>query len=176
MEICRRVGLAAMHGIYFDDTAEYDYTQHLRAIGESTEAVFLEAPKREEKPKRSKDLEFKDQKDGIDLPADVLPSKVEMTVGVMNQSSGLEGGLQPDMDPRLREIMEALEDDEYLDDNLDDDFFEELNAEGDPYVPEDEVEEYYEEEEIDEDGSYDWQAAFRKYELLQWKLAKEHEN
>lgn len=152
-----------MHGIYFDDTAEYDYTQHLRAIGESTEAVFLEAPKKEEKPKRSKELEFRDKKGDIELPADVLPSNVEMSVGVMNQSSGLEGGLQPDMDPRLREIMEALEDEEYVDEELDDDFFEELNAEGDPYVPGDEEEEYYEEEEVmDENGGYDWQAAFRK--------------
>ncbi|KAL1926005.1 hypothetical protein VTP01DRAFT_7098 [Rhizomucor pusillus] len=167
-EIDRRVGQAAMHGIYFDDTAEYDYTQHLRAIGESTEAVFLEAPKKEEKPKRSKELEFRDKKGDIELPADVLPSNVEMSVGVMNQSSGLEGGLQPDMDPRLREIMEALEDEEYVDEELDDDFFEELNAEGDPYVPDDEEEEYYEEEEVmDENGGYDWRAAFRNFKRQQ---------
>lgn len=107
------------------------------------------------------------------LPANVLPSSVEMNVGVMNQSTGLDGGLQPDMDPRLREVLEALSDEEYVENDLDDDFFEALNAEGDPYDPaedeeyfdsEEEYEDYQDEqeEEITQDN-YDWQAAFNKY-------------
>ncbi|KAI9491699.1 Low temperature viability protein-domain-containing protein [Zychaea mexicana] len=168
-EIDRRVGQAAMQGIYFEDTADYDYTQHLRAIGSTTEAVFLEAPKKEEKPKKSSSaLEFKDDGDDdkdrklVELPAGVLPSDIEMNVGVMNQTTGLEGGLQPDMDPRLREIMEALEDEEYVEDGLNEDFFDELDAEGAPYVHEEDEEEDYEEEL--EDGNYNWEAAFRNFQ------------
>ena len=44
-----RVGQAALHGVYFDDT-KYDYLQHLRPIGESEgEAIFIEASKKEKK-------------------------------------------------------------------------------------------------------------------------------
>lgn len=157
--------------------------QHLRTIGDATDAVFLEAPAKKEKPKRLEDGglfkdddEYREQKNPnlIQLPSDVLPSRVEMTVGVMNQASGVGNGLQPDMDPRLREVLEALSDEEYVDDDLDDDFFEALNAEGEPYDPaEDEEyydseEEYYEEYEEEEEGeeqsaeNYDWQAAFNK--------------
>lgn len=161
----RRVSQATAQGIYFDDVGDYDYTQHLRTIGDSTEAVFLEAPQREEKPKKSSggDLMFKeDQKERqvIELPADAMPSNIERDIGAMANVTGLEGGLQPDMDPRLREVLEALEDDEYADGQVDEDFFDELNAEGDPYIPEEEDYEEYEEEM--EDGSYNWEAAFRK--------------
>jgi len=38
----RNVGEAAKYGIYFDDT-EYDYTQHLKVIGEDPSAVFIPA-------------------------------------------------------------------------------------------------------------------------------------
>ncbi|KAI8146197.1 Low temperature viability protein-domain-containing protein [Fennellomyces sp. T-0311] len=162
-EIDRRVGHAAMQGIYFDDTADYDYTQHLRAIGGSTEAVFLEAPKKEEKPKKSSALAFKDEeRQVIELPSDVLPSSIEMNVGVMGQSTGLDGGLQPDMDPRLREIMEALEDEEYVEDDLEEDFFDELNADGPEYVHEEYEDEDYEDEM--DDGNYNWEAAFRNFQ------------
>lgn len=105
---------------------------------------------------------FKEDKERqvIELPADAMPSMIERDVGAMAHVTGLEGGLQPDMDPRLREVLEALEDEEYVDGQLDEDFFDELNAEGDPYIPEEEELEEYEEEM--EDGSYNWEAAFRK--------------
>jgi protein LTV1 len=174
-----RVGQAALYGVFYDDS-EYDYTQHLKPIG-ATDAVFMEAPGKKEKPKRLDDSSmFKDNDEDrpqknpnlFELPADVLPSNVEMPVGVMNQNTGLENGLQPDMDPRLREILEALSDEEYVENDLGDDFFEELNAEGEAYDPyEDEEyydsEEYYDdeqqedEEQVDEEN-YDWEAAFKK--------------
>lgn len=113
------------------------------------------------------------------LPTNVLPSTVEMSVGVMNQGTGLDKGLQPDMDPRLREVLEALSDEEYVDGDLDEDFFESLHAEGEPYNPEDdeeyydseqEYEEFYEDDDdVEEDEqeeneeNYDWQSAFKKY-------------
>ena len=155
-----------MQGIYFEDTADYDYTQHLKTMGGDTEAVFLEAPTKAEKPKNPSALQFKDDepkdKDRtlIELPAGVLPSDIEMNIGVMNQTTGLDGGLQPDMDPRLREIMEALEDEEYVENDLNEDFFDELDGEGDLYVHEEHDDEEYEDE-MDE-GNYNWEAAFRK--------------
>ncbi|KAI8366887.1 Low temperature viability protein-domain-containing protein [Blakeslea trispora] len=169
-EIDQRIGQAAQHGIFFDD-GEYDYMQHLRTMGDATDAVFLEAPT---KKKESK-LEDGFLKEDLQLPNSVLPSAVEMSVGVMNQQTGLDGGLQPDMDPRLREVLEALEDEEYVENDLGDDFFDSLNAEGDF----EEEEEEYEEEEYEEEqegeqqegeqqeGEYDWQAAFQKFKLQQ---------
>lgn len=44
-------------------------------------------------------------------------------------------GFQPDMDPRLREVLEALEDEEYVDEKEDDDFFGELTNEGEEVDP-----------------------------------------
>jgi protein LTV1 len=146
----------------------------------------LEAPSKKEKPKTLNDSMFKDddvhrdQKNPnlFQLPIDVLPSNIEMSVGVMNQPTGLDNGLQPDMDPRLREVLEALSDEEYIEGDLDEDFFESLNAEGEAYDPEEDDEEYYDsEEEIEEyyedeieggEGqevhadNYDWQTAFKK--------------
>ena len=51
-------GEAAEYGIFFDDT-EYDYMQHLRSVGETTDAVLLEAPGSKDKGKgKSKELVF----------------------------------------------------------------------------------------------------------------------
>ncbi|KAL9555533.1 hypothetical protein MBANPS3_002318 [Mucor bainieri] len=189
-EIDQRIGQAAQYGIFFDD-GEYDYTQHLKPIG-GTDSVFLEAPSKKEKPKTLNDSMFKDddvhrdQKNPnlFQLPSNVLPSNIEMSVGVMNQTTGLDGGLQPDMDPRLREVLEALSDEEYVENDLDDDFFEALNADGEPYDPAEDEEYYdseeeYEDYEVDaEDGeeeineeNYDWQAAFNKFKLNQNRRA-----
>ncbi|CEP09868.1 hypothetical protein [Parasitella parasitica] len=188
-EIDQRIGQAAQYGIFFDD-GEYDYTQHLKPIG-ATDAVFLEAPGKKEKPKTFNESMFKDDDADVhrdqknpnlfQLPANVLPSSIEMSVGVMNQSTGREGGLQPDMDPRLREVLEALSDEEYVEDDLGDDFFEALNADGEAYDPaEDEEyfdsEEEYEEFEVEEGeevnaDNYDWQAAFDKFKLSQNRRA-----
>ncbi|KAI8989284.1 Low temperature viability protein-domain-containing protein [Pilobolus umbonatus] len=190
-EIDQRIGQAALYGVYYDDS-EYDYTQHLRPIG-ATDAVFLEAPTVKKEKKVNIEEMFQDKSDYrekknmnmFEIPSEVLPSSVEMSVGVMNQGTNMDQGLQPDMDPRLREVMEALEDEEYIDDKLDDDFFEALNAEGEPYDPEeDEYEDYsdeeyeeYEEYEVsgEEEGdhkaggeeNYDWEAAFKKFKLNQ---------
>lgn len=189
----RRIGQAALYGIYYDD-GEYDYTQHLKPIG-GIDTVFLQAPGKKEKTNtNTMESMFKEEEDKdvhrdqknpnlFQIPNEVLPSSIEMKVGLMNQPTGLDNGLQPDMDPRLREVLEALSDEEYVENDLGDDFFEGLNAEGEPYDPaedeeyfdsEEEIEEYYEdEEEYEEDReggasaaggeeNYDWQAAFKK--------------
>ncbi|KAI9307818.1 Low temperature viability protein-domain-containing protein [Cunninghamella echinulata] len=185
-EIDQRVGQAALHGIFFDD-AEYDYMQHLKPMG-APDAVFLEAPtarkektKQQEKQQQSTglfdDVNSKKNPNLFELPTDVLPSSVEVNTKLMGQT-GLEGGLQPDMDPRLREVLEALEDEEYVEDDLDESFFDNLNDDAaEPYNPDedeyyDDEEEEYEYEDIEEDGpvdpeNYDWQTAFNKFKRNQ---------
>ncbi|ORX49091.1 Low temperature viability protein [Hesseltinella vesiculosa] len=203
-EIDSRVGQAALHGIYFDD-GEYDYMQHLKPMGSNTDAVFLEAPlatNQKKDKQKSGGLQFRDEDTStadlfnkverqknpnlVELPMDVLPSGVE--VSGANQSTGLDGGLQPDMDPRLREVLEALEDEEYVEDDLAESFFDDLNdleaEEYDPYEDEYDSDDYYdsqgeEEEEVEEyfeDGSvdpenYDWQTAFNKFKRDQRRSA-----
>jgi protein LTV1 len=195
--IHRRVGQAALHGVFFDD-AEYDYMQHMKPIG-STDAVFLEAPgssRKEKGGRRGGDddngglvlreeveaglfdrVNDKKNPNLFEMPAGVLPSMIELDKGVMNQQTGLEGGLQPDMDPRLREVLEALEDEEYVENDLEEDFFDDLNDDtAEAYDPEEdeyyddsdaEYEEYedYEDDQVDgpiDPENYDWQAAFNK--------------
>lgn len=157
-------GEATLYGIYFDDT-EYDYMQHLRPVGAS-DAVLLENPalkKDKGKQREDNNVQFKD--DPIALPDEVFASRSEMSLTYQNQQNIPEElkGFQPDMDPKLREVLEALEDEEYVDNDVDDDFFLELSKEGNGDADED--------EEADIDGDLDdeedWRArfsAFKKHE------------
>ena len=122
-------GEAFLYGVYFDDT-EYDYMQHLRPVGmreDGVESVLVEAPKKPTLKKTS----------GLpislhDLPLEALPSASELPRDFESQAAVQSSisGLQPDMDPHLRQTLEALEDDAYVDDGLDDDFFGELVKDG----------------------------------------------
>jgi hypothetical protein len=114
---------ASLYGVYFDDT-EYDYMQHLRPVGmreDGFESVLLEAPKRRITSKKTSDLPISLH----DLPPEALPSASELPRDFESQAAVQSSisGLQPDMDPHLRQTLEALEDDAYVDDDLDDDFF-----------------------------------------------------
>ncbi|CAG8646412.1 13638_t:CDS:2 [Cetraspora pellucida] len=169
-DIESRVGQAALYGIYFDDT-DYDYLQHLKSIGEGGEgATFVEASSKDKKKGRQLDFienlresnyqesgsSKKDRKVTIVLPDEVLPSKEEIPIGLFNQSyipNDIQG-FQPDLDPSLRETLEALEDDAFIENDLDD-FFSALNAEE---LPEDQGD--YEEEEAEESN---WQVEFQKF-------------
>ncbi|KAI9760206.1 MAG: CDP-diacylglycerol--glycerol-3-phosphate 3-phosphatidyltransferase [Chaenotheca gracillima] len=131
-------GEAANHGIYYDDT-EYDYMQHLRDIGEDTGAYFVEAPAPQSKQKgkgkqkledalRDASLEDDSSDGGVRvagqkpiLDEDLLPSK-DLKKGTYQDQQDVPdalAGFQPDMDPRLREVLEALEDDAYVDEEED---------------------------------------------------------
>ncbi|CAG8528617.1 13545_t:CDS:2 [Acaulospora morrowiae] len=152
-QIESNVGQAALYGVYYDDT-EYDYLQHLKPIGAEDVggAVFIEAPTRKsEKEKREKkkggDLSFvkdekiinqksentkKEKKVSIVLPEEVLPSKEEISIGYLDRSyipDDLQG-FQPDLDPSLQEVLEALEDEAYVENDLGDEYFAALNADG----------------------------------------------
>lgn len=98
-------GLAAQYGIFFDDS-KYDYMQHLKPIGGAGDSVFIEAAKAKEGPKKSIE----------DLIKDALPSEQSRKVTFDDEENiPLElRKFNPDMDPRLREVLEALEDEAYV--------------------------------------------------------------
>lgn len=131
-------GEAANHGIYYDDS-EYDYMQHMRDLGSgSGEAYFVEAPVVKEKGKGKGKQNLEDalrevrleEIKGPVLDDEILPSKNlhKVTYQAQQEVPDALAGFQPDMDPRLREVLEALEDEAYVDD--DDDIFGELAKDG----------------------------------------------
>jgi protein LTV1 len=154
-------GEAANHGVYFDDSA-YDYMQHLRDLGQGGgEAVFVEAdPVRNNKKGKGKQPSLADalrQRDLEDQSAEllddaILPNKnlQRLTYQAQQDVPDAIAGFQPDMDPRLREVLEALDDDAYVDEEGGDDIFQELAKDGDE-LSRHEFEEAYDEFEYDED-------------------------
>ena len=143
-------GQAAEHGIYFDDT-EYDYMQHIRDLnagsgngesyfveaatknkdGKGKEKVSLEEALREASLQEERNESGANQGSGSQLLGDeLLPSKDLRRSTYQDQQDVPDAlaGFQPDMDPRLREVLEALEDEAYVDDE--EDFFGEIAKEG----------------------------------------------
>ena len=148
-------GEAANYGIYFDDT-EYDYMQHMRDLGAggaATEAHFIEAsgPKNRTKGKEKQSLEDAlrttslEEKDEVILDEEILPSKNlrHATYQAQQDVPDALAGFQPDMDPRLREVLEALEDEAFVDD--DEEMFGELAKDGEE-VDEGQFEQFWESE------------------------------
>jgi protein LTV1 len=162
------VGEAALYDIYFDDT-EYDYMQHLRPVGaeeEGVESVLIEAPAIPQKSKGKS----KDPISLRDLPPEALPSASEMPRNYESQEAipSSIAGFQPDMDPHLRQVLEALEDEAFVDDGLEDHFFDELVAEGERGEEEELDFQFYEDGDTPTDalstedpGS--WEASFAKF-------------
>lgn len=142
-------GEAANYGIFYDDT-EYDYMQHMRDLGQGGgEAVFIEADpvinkgKGKGKHKGSladalAQLDLQNQSEEL-LDGDILPSKnlQKLTYQAQQDVPDAIAGFQPDMDPRLREVLEALEDDAYVDEDGGDDIFQELAKDAQELDPRD---------------------------------------
>jgi protein LTV1 len=146
-------GEAAEYGIYYDDT-KYDYMQHLKDLGDGAgEAHFVDAMpvKYQGKGKgKARAMKLEDALAQASLDdEDEAPSLVQSTnsrygdayssFSTSTKDRQLESqqnvpdeiaGFQPDMDPRLREVLEALEDDAYVDDKDDDDVFGALGQDG----------------------------------------------
>ncbi|KAJ5176957.1 uncharacterized protein N7482_002834 [Penicillium canariense] len=139
--IRRNEGEAANYGIYYDDS-RYDYMQHLRDLGAGTgDSYFVEA-KAEKGKAKAKGMKLEDALRQVSL--DESQSAYGSEYGDMRSTAtsyirkktyqdqqnvpDAIAGFQPDMDPRLRETLEALEDEEYVDD--DDDIFGELTKGG----------------------------------------------
>ncbi|KZT72926.1 LTV-domain-containing protein [Daedalea quercina L-15889] len=177
------IGEAALYGVYFDDT-DYDYIQHLRPVGiqePGVDSILIEAPVKTKGKGRSKDpIEL------LDLPPDALPSTSEVPRNYEAQQSipSSIAGFQPDLDPHLRQTLEALEDDAFVDDDLDDDFFGELVEEGELASGEhlkyefkeegiedgelgEEIERHEAEVASDEDEEAGWEARFAQFKKAQ---------
>lgn len=149
-------GEAANYGIYYDDT-EYDYMQHMRELGTgSGEAVFVEAKTGQNKGKAKqpsledalRQLDLQNKSEDL-LDKDILPNKnlQRLTYQAQQDVPDAIAGFQPDMDPRLREVLEALEDEAYMEE--DDDIFQELTKDAEELHPEEfdeSYDNYYEED------------------------------
>jgi protein LTV1 len=141
-------GEAAEHGIYYDDTS-YDYMQHLRDIGQAVgESHFLDAAPVKVKGKgKAKTMKLEDalrestleddeeyQDSGVSAMGDDLStfSRSTRPRTYQDQQDVPDdiAGFQPDMDPRLREVLEALDDEAYVDDKDEEDMFGELTQGG----------------------------------------------
>jgi protein LTV1 len=149
-KVRKNEGEAANYGVYYDDT-EYDYMQHLRDLGSGGgEAYFVEAPSENKKGKQKLDLadalrntslDDRQSDAGLSISSnissvsdvfgeDMAPSEFVRKTTYQDQQNIPDAiaGFQPDMDPRLREVLEALEDDAYVDDE--DDIFAALAEDG----------------------------------------------
>lgn len=140
-------GEAAEYGVYFDDT-EYDYMQHMRDLNGGSgdgESYFLEAPKKRGEGKGKARISLADAlrdasledyaapslvQGSALLDASILPSNnlSKRTYQDQQDVPDMLAGFQPNMDPRLREVLEALEDEAYVDDE--EDIFGELAKDG----------------------------------------------
>ncbi|THH02351.1 hypothetical protein EW026_g503 [Hermanssonia centrifuga] len=165
------IGEAAAYGVYFDDT-NYDYMKHLRPVGvqeDGVESMLLEAPSQSKgKGKAKESITI------IDIPADALPSISEVPRNYESQQAipSSIAGFQPDMDPHLRQALEALEDEEFVDEDLEDNFFGELVADGERRPGEDVTfnfqdvgdDEYSQGE---EDVEETWETTFARFKTAQ---------
>ncbi len=104
--------------------------QHLKTVGVHEDGVdntWVEAPS-----KSTSKGKAKDPISLLDLPEGTLASKSELPRNYEAQQNipTSIAGFQPDMDPHLRQVLEALEDDAFVDGELEDDFFGELVTDG----------------------------------------------
>lgn len=110
--------------------------QHLRPItdgqgqeeGVETIMIPAPAPNQSKGKARARDATSFLKEVASDVPLEALPSATET---VRDYEAGVAipstiAGFQPDMDPHLRQVLEALEDDAFVEDELGDGFFGEL--------------------------------------------------
>jgi protein LTV1 len=171
-----------LYGIYYDDK-EYDYTQHLRSVGvqeKGVDSILIEVPssssRTKQKPK-GKDFDI--------IPKEVLPSTVEVPHQRMLEAQeaipGELQGFQPKMDPHLRQTLEALDNDTFIQVDADDGFFAEV-MEGGERDDDEQCEFNFEEDGADADTSLlpkdsevasdeendqDWHVRFAKFKREQ---------
>jgi protein LTV1 len=165
--------------------------QHLRPVGveeEGVESILIEAPARSSKPRKR---DVSEPNIGItlkDLPLEALPSTIELKRTHESQQAIPESisGFKPDMDQHLRQVLEALEDDAFVDDSLEDGFFGEL-IEGGERESDEEVDfEFYEDgvdaegearkEASTEDEDASWEERFSHFKRLQISHASDEED
>lgn len=165
-------GEAAMYGITFDDS-QYDYMQHLKPIGQHQDAYFIGKDGKISDsylPPEHKDKmtlgDLLNGGPGESLPEPTWKEHYQSQLPIQDSIAGLK----PDMDPRLREVLEALEDEEYVDEDVEgeEDLFSQLICTGEvkdesewkQLAPEEQPEEL-----VQRDGEEDWEFAFRKFQI-----------
>ncbi|GAA5906717.1 hypothetical protein JCM6882_003282 [Rhodosporidiobolus microsporus] len=118
-------GDAAAYGILFDDADDYDYMQHLRSVGGAADAYLVEAPAQAKQSKGKGKAAAggfqlnEPQQPRFQVSEDALPSHPldELSYTEITSSKADETGLRPDLDPSIREVLEALDDDAYAADD-----------------------------------------------------------
>ncbi|KAI9627033.1 hypothetical protein KEM48_010077 [Puccinia striiformis f. sp. tritici PST-130] len=117
------VGEASSYDIYYDDS-EYDYMQHLKPVGLTQDAILLEKPSTTQK---KEDSSIKLRDDLIPEPtpnSEMLSYSDHLQYALPSNSAIPENGLLPiDNDPGLREVLDALDDEAYVEEDTEDDFF-----------------------------------------------------
>lgn len=153
--------------------------QHLKPVGlqeDGVETILVEAPSvQKSKGKAGKGQALIQLTN--DLPKEALPSEQELPRNYESQEAipSSIAGFQPDMDPHLRQTLEALGDDAFVKGDLDEDFFGELLAEGERGPDDDPGFEFSEwgagEGEEEEVGPEDWRAAVKRFKHAQQSRA-----
>ncbi|EME43124.1 hypothetical protein DOTSEDRAFT_45114 [Dothistroma septosporum NZE10] len=169
-------GEAAQHGVFYDDT-QYDYMQHMKDLGTGEGAVTWVEAKMPHKDKGKGKQRLEDALRDMDLdemrsvgqssvtssvarsllPEEVLPSEFVQKRSYQDMQDVPDeiAGFQPDMDPRLREVLEALDDEEYVDEE--EDIFGELTKDGHE-MDRDEWESLGEQQLFDDDDDAGWES------------------
>jgi protein LTV1 len=157
--------------------------QHLRPAGvqeDGIESILVEIPS-SSRPKASIKAEGNNFLNSLDLPDGVLASAYELPRTYESEQAVPESisGFQPDMDPHLRQTLEALDDDAFVDDELADDFFNELVADGERGSDEDIEFEFSEqgadralEEDLSAVEDIIWEQRFSNFKKIQSGLGK----
>ena len=152
--------------------------QHLKPAGleeDGVESILIEAPSTERGKNKAGRAQAPIQLVD-DLPKEALPSKQELPRNYESQEAipSSIAGFQPDMDPHLRQALEALEDEAFVDSGLEEGFFGELLVDGERGPDDDPVFEFSEwgagEGEEEEVGPEDWQAAVKRFKHAQQSI------
>lgn len=172
-EMRNNEGQAAAYGITFDDS-KYDYMQHLKPMGNG-DGVFI-SKKGDETKNKNKGIVFND----FELPEELKGSDYRVRRTYQDQQNIPDeiAGFQPDMNPALREVLEALDDEAYVEEDVD--VFDDLLQSGEQ-LDEDEFEDQFDEWDLDnyedemanfdnkdfsQQGDEGWEADFRKYKAV----------
>ncbi|KAE8385640.1 Low temperature viability protein [Aspergillus alliaceus] len=160
-------GEAANYGVFYDDS-KYDYMQHLRELGTGGgDSYFVEARSKDKGKGKVKGMKLEDALREASLddvrseygPRSVYGSEIRSTASSYARQPTYQdqqnvpdaiAGFQPDMDPRLREVLEALEDEEFVDEEDVDDVFGKLTSQAEEMEEGDWEDTLFDEE--DDDG------------------------
>lgn len=153
------------YGVYFDDG--YDYMKHLREINpNSNDSLFIKATNNTKQIKQG--LKFKDEnaqqalngQSNINLPSEVLEGNTILPIGLMNQPANEFEGLQLDLDEDLREVLLALDDEAYVEQE-EEEYFDSLNLNQVPSKYAELIENSLEDDDNEEEG---WMKEFKKFQ------------